>query len=87
MQRFSLLIYLKQKLANGQPRSNVQQLDRGGAKQAPKSKGLHTLLLKQETTAASSKTWSDYATLNEAIDAVTAAQWSTLASQAQLRVC
>ena len=61
---------LKQKLANGIQRgpNGQQRAPGGGAKAPPKPQGRHTLLLKQDTSAASSKTWSDYNNTNEAID-------------------
>ena len=68
---------LKQKLAaarggNAAPKGNNGLQRAAQAAQAGKPKptgsGRHTLLLKQETPAASSKTWADYGSVNEAVD-------------------
>ena len=58
---------LKQKLAAARG-PQVQQRAPGGPKAAPKPSGRHTLLLKQDQPAASSRSWSDFASVNDAID-------------------
>lgn len=67
---------LKQKLAaaRAKPKAGFQ---RAAVTAAPKKQvqgsGRHTLLLKQETAASSSKTWADYGSVNEAVDGFIAA--------------
>ena len=57
---------LQQKKGNAMKiAGNVQ---RQMPKAAPKPGGRHTLLLKQDTAAASSKYWADYTSVNDAVD-------------------
>ena len=62
---------LKAKLAANRAKKgigNAKKAIRPASAPSARPSGRHTLLLKQETTAASSRTWSDYASTNDAVD-------------------